>query len=66
MCGGDQQLAQTKGAIPFEPIEELRQALLEFQRTYNSQWLLQRHGYRTPDRVFADVNEQSLSTAASA
>jgi hypothetical protein len=32
----------------FATIEELRQALLEFQRTYNAQWILQRHGYRTP------------------
>ena len=28
----------------FETIEELRQALLDFQRTYNEEWIIQRHG----------------------
>lgn len=32
----------------FTTIEELRQALLEFKERYNRQWLIQRHGYRTP------------------
>jgi len=35
----------------FDTIEELRQALLEFQRTYNHEWIIQRHGYRTPAQV---------------
>lgn len=35
----------------FETIEELRQALLEFQRTYNEEWIIERHGYRTPAQV---------------
>jgi putative transposase len=48
----------------FETIEELRAAIVEFQATYNSQWLLQRHGYRTPDQVFADLTERPLATAA--
>jgi transposase InsO family protein len=37
----------------FQNVEELRLALLDFQRTYNASWLLQRHGYRTPDQVRA-------------
>jgi putative transposase len=41
----------------FRTIEELRLALLEFQRQYNHQWLIERHGYRTP----ADVR-QSFTT----
>jgi putative transposase len=32
----------------FETIEELRQALLEFRDTYNTAWLIERHGYLTP------------------
>ena len=32
----------------FETVEELRQALLEFQRTYNEQWIIERHGHRPP------------------
>ena len=32
----------------FETIEELRQALLEFRKTYNTTWLIQRHGYLSP------------------
>lgn len=32
----------------FETVEELRQALLEFKEVYNTQWLIERHGYRTP------------------
>ena len=35
----------------FDTIEELRQALLDFQRTYNEEWIIERHGYRTPARV---------------
>ena len=30
---------------------DLRQALLDFQRTYNEEWIIQRHGYRTPAHV---------------
>lgn len=37
----------------FATVEELRLAVLEFQRLYNSQWLIQRHGYRTPSEVHA-------------
>lgn len=35
----------------FTTVEELRLALLEFQRLYNDQWLIQRHGYRTPTQA---------------
>jgi transposase InsO family protein len=44
----------------FDTIEQLRQALLEFRRTYNSTWLIERHGFRTPDAVRQD----QLSSAA--
>jgi hypothetical protein len=32
----------------FETIEELRLALLEFCHTYNTTWLIERHGFITP------------------
>ena len=35
----------------FETIEELRQALLAFKESYNSNWLIDRHGFQTPKAV---------------
>jgi len=32
----------------FATIEELRLALIDFMHKYNNEWLIQRHGYRTP------------------
>ena len=32
----------------FETFEELREAVRSFGRLYNREWLLERHGYRTP------------------
>ena len=32
----------------FETIEELRQALLAFRETYNTTWLVERHGFLSP------------------
>jgi putative transposase len=42
----------------FATVEELRQALLLFQRLYNEQWIIQRHGYKTP----AQVRQEQLRT----
>ena len=39
---------------PFDSVEELRRALLDFKMRYNQQWLIQRHGFRTPASVRAD------------
>jgi len=39
----------------FVTIEQLRQALLAFKETYNHQWLLQRHGHRSPRQARADM-----------
>jgi putative transposase len=44
----------------FDTVEELRQALLEFRESYNTTWLIERHGFRTPDAI----RQQQLSTAA--
>jgi transposase InsO family protein len=38
----------------FDPVEQLRQALLGFRRTYNATWLVERHGVRTSDAVRQD------------
>ena len=35
----------------FDTVEELRRALLEFRDAYNATWLIERHGFRTPDAV---------------
>lgn len=35
----------------FDTIEDLRQALLEFQSTYNEQWIIGRHGHRPPAAI---------------
>ena len=39
----------------FETIEELRLALLEFKRTYNEQWMLEKYDYRSPAQVRRDL-----------
>ena len=44
----------------FETIEELRQALLTFRETYNTTWLIERHGFLTP----AQFRHKQLQTAA--
>ena len=46
----------------FDTVEELRQALLDFRESYNTTWLIERHGFQTP----AAVRQNQLSTAARA
>lgn len=48
----------------FDTVEELRQALLDFKQTYNSEWLLERHRHRTPSAVRREASSQPLSDAA--
>ena len=38
----------------FRTVEELRLALIEFRRTYNERWLIERHGYRSPAQFRRD------------
>jgi transposase InsO family protein len=38
----------------FDTVEELRQALLEFRDTYNTTWLIERHGFRPPAAIRAE------------
>jgi putative transposase len=35
----------------FSTVEEVRLALIDFKRIYNENWILQRHGYKTPAQV---------------
>lgn len=44
----------------FDTVEQLRLALLNFRRTYNTTWLIQRLGYQTP----AAVRQALLSPSA--
>ncbi len=50
----------------FATIEELRQALLEFKETYNTQWIIERHGYRTPAQQRERLLQQAAETPAEA
>ena len=43
----------------FVSFEELRAAIREFTRLHNREWLLERHGYRTP----AEARELMLAGA---
>src|SRR3954470_11288727 len=38
----------------FNTIEDLRRALLDFRQTYNTTWLIERHGFRPPSAIRAD------------
>jgi len=44
----------------FDTIEDLRQALLDFRQTYNTTWLIERHGFVTP----AAFRQSQLQPAA--
>jgi transposase InsO family protein len=44
----------------FDTLEELRQALLAFRESYNTTWLIERHGFQTP----AAARQNQLSPAA--
>jgi transposase InsO family protein len=46
----------------FDTIEDLRQALLAFRDTYNTTWLIERHGFLTP----AEFRQRQLQPAARA
>ena len=38
----------------FRTVEDLRLALIDFRRTYNESWLIERHGHRSPDQFRRD------------
>ena len=47
----------------FDTIEDLRQALLTFRETYNATWLIERHGFITP-QAFRQKHLQPAALAA--
>jgi transposase InsO family protein len=47
----------------FDTVEELRLALLEFKDTYNREWIIGRHGYKTPSAVRA-IQKEAVNVAA--
>ena len=49
----------------FETVEELRQALLAFRKTYNETWLIERHGFLSPAK-YRPRSLQPLAQAAQA
>lgn len=48
---------------PSATLEALRKALREFQQQYNEQWMLERHGYKSPSQVRASF-QHALALAA--
>ena len=38
----------------FRTVEELRRALIDFWQTYNENWLIERHGHRSPAQFRRD------------
>jgi transposase InsO family protein len=47
----------------FATIAELVEALREFKRRYNEQWLIERHGYRAPSQVRRDLTGGLVAVA---
>ena len=43
-----------------ETLGELRERIREFARTYNRDWLIERHGYRSP----LEARERLLAAAS--
>jgi putative transposase len=40
---------------PYATIDDLRQAVATFTHLYNTEWLIERHGHRTPREARADA-----------
>jgi hypothetical protein len=49
---------------PIATVAELVEALRAFKRRYNEQWLIERHGFRTPSLARADIITPSRCLAA--
>ena len=47
----------------FATIQELQQALRKFKKTYNEQWLIERHGFKTPTQVRQEKREAAKVAA---
>ncbi len=44
--------------LEYDDEETLRQALYDFRDRYNAHWIMQRHGYRTPQQVREEWNHK--------
>jgi hypothetical protein len=44
---------------PLATVAELAEALREFRRRYNREWLIERHGFRTPSQARGDACARS-------
>jgi hypothetical protein len=51
------------GIRHFATVPELGEALREFRRRYNEQWLIGRHGYRKPARFRRDYAGSASAVA---
>lgn len=47
----------------FQTLEQLREALVTFRKTYNENWIIARHGYQTPSQVRARQSQAMLQAA---
>ena len=47
----------------FDTIEELQVALQKFKDDYNEQWLIQRHGHRSPNQFKRDTMDKIPAAA---
>jgi putative transposase len=47
----------------YDAVEDLRRALLEFRETYNNTWLIERHGYLTPEQFRQKQLQQNAMAA---
>jgi transposase InsO family protein len=45
----------------FQTVEDLRRALHDWLRIYNEQWLIERHGFRSPAQVRRDFQATSVA-----
>jgi putative transposase len=45
----------------YEDVEDLRQAVIEFTRRYNNEWLIERHGHCTPREAYAAAMESQAA-----
>ena len=47
----------------FDTVEQLRRALIEFREVYNTTWLIERHGFRSPASIRAEQLPPAAKTA---
>ena len=48
----------------FDTIDELQEALQEFKQRYNEQWIMIRHGFKSPNERYREYLEAQVESAA--